>query len=182
MQSKRPLGARRRSAHPAVWGQRPRPPSRPASPRGPASPPVLPPPPPGTWAHTRQPTATEKGKKTSSQPYTPPPPTHNFCRRAFLYRPKGAVRNPDEPGAPRAAPSKDGGHRRSRSLPVRLAAPRSTAVHAEALHAHRGLTHCRCGGTNQAPRLFPANHCRVALANQSALLWLSEESSLGSAS
>lgn len=49
------------------------------------------------------------------------------------------------------------------------------------IHAHCGLTHCRCGAANQAPRLFPANYCRVALANQSILVKLNEESSLGSA-
>lgn len=50
-----------------------------------------------------------------------------------------------------------------------------------ALHARRGLTHCRCGAANQKAQLFPANHCRGALAYQSVLVKLNEESSLSSA-
>lgn len=65
------------------------------------------------------------------------------------------------PGSPAFALSKDGGQRRSRSQ------PQAPPLPAEPSTPRRGLTHCRCSSANQEARLFPANHCRVALANHS---------------
>lgn len=101
-------------------------------------------------------------------------PKQNFCHTAFLYWPKRRE-SPSASGAVRTATSKDGGHRRSRSLPKAARCPASHDHSRGALHALRGLTHCRCGAANEAARRFPANHCRVALAYQSVLVKLNEE-------
>lgn len=81
----------------------------------------------------------------------------------------------------RLAPSKDGSHRRSRSLRKSAGCPANQDHSRGARHARRALTHCRCRAANQAAGLFPANHCRVSPAYQRVLVQLTEERNLSSA-
>lgn len=58
-------------------------------------------------------------------------PKQNFCRTASFYGSKAPRKAPSVSGAARAATSKDGGHRRGRSLRSPRAASPATTTHAE---------------------------------------------------
>lgn len=116
-----------------------------------------------------------KNNTTHRQVQKGEPPHKTSVAQPLFYRSESAVNRPSLPLVKMAALGGDA------PSPAAAGCPASLDHSRAALDARRGLTHCRCGAANQKAQLFPANHCRGALANQSVLAERSGASRLGSA-